>query len=564
MLQVICFLDVYSLRNDSMASIQLFSTWRYAFSNQVLLLIGKTTERIQSVKYCSAVIEEPRTYELGNFDADLKPFLKSRKYRLRSNFIQRDQNETPIIKCKNPKLNHYYQQTYNKFSKIPLASENWTSNKSVGDYFSINVYPKNYMEEKQKSRMSFEESDMNPQLINVLKDRGITIMSEIQEKAIPQILSGKNCLLAAETGCGKTLAFLLPIIEQILQWKKEMKPEYNAPFVLIITPSRELTDQIRDVIKWFMPLGINSLKTVGGSVRKKILNPPCKEIDVLVTTIGIITKLTSAGIFSLKNVRHVILDEADALLDDSFNEMTTRMLKRLNIRSRPSEVSWKGVQLTLVSATMPTSIVDILGEIIEIDHLEKITTFYLHHSMPHVIQKFLRLSRSVKPALLLKIAKAEYNRKAPFIIFCNGADTCQWMSAFLNESGISNISLHGEMSLRDRKGRFRKFQNEEEIVLICTSIASRGLDTKKVQHVLNYEFPLFIADYIHRCGRTGRLGSNIQGKVTNFITGKNEIELVQKIEKAVRMNCEFENVNPNIKRIINFHGASNFERTMSE
>ncbi|KAK7582485.1 hypothetical protein V9T40_013930 [Parthenolecanium corni] len=462
----------------------------------------------------------------------------------------------PVIMCKDKSKNHYRNQTYSKFKPVPLASENWKSYKSTGDYFTIHIYTKDY-ELPESPKIKFEDSNVSPQIINILQENNINYMSPVQEKSIPIIAGGYNTLIAGEAGCGKTLAYLIPILENILEWKKNKKDRYNAPFVIILTPSRELSEQIEDVIKLFKSLDIKVHKLFGSHFKSKAFNPRVDDIDILVSTVGAISKYIATGIYSLENVRHIVLDEADALLDDSFNDTTVGFLRRFKFRAGPSENEEKiGTQLSLVSATMPTSLSDLLGEIIELDFFEKVTTSHLHKTMPHVPQKFMRVNKSTKPAYLLQIARANYKSKVPSIIFCNDSSTCNWLSLFLNSNNVKNINLNGEMDWKLRRERFKQFQNGEYDILVCTSIAARGLDTCRVQHVINYEFPAFIADYIHRCGRTGRLGSKVPGKVTNLISSKNEINLTQNIEKSARMMTEFENVNANIKRIITFKGAS--------
>ncbi|XKL66598.1 hypothetical protein PGB90_010018 [Kerria lacca] len=513
-----------------------------------------------TIRYSSSPMELDRKYELGNFANDLKPFLKTRKKRKNSFDSKKKNYGEPIIICKKHELNHYCNYTYDKFEIIPLASENWKGHKSVGDSFTINIHSNVNNEVEERCKKRFEEMNIDSQILDILKENKIEFMSEIQEKAIPIVLSGRNSLLAAETGCGKTLAYVLPILEQVLKLKKMTENECNSPFVLILTPSRELTTQIRDVIRLFKPMNITSQQILGGHVRQKLGNPFVTQVDILVSTIGIINKLIHLGLYSLKNLRHVVLDEADALLDDSFNHITTQLLRQFQIRSAPSKISDEGVQLTLVSATMPTSLPDILGEVVNVDSIEKVCTGNLHRVLPNVSQKFLRITRSTKPAYLLQIVKKEYKKKQPIIVFCNKSETCDWVSVFLSENNVKNIKLNGNMKLSERQKKFEEFQNGEVDVLISTSICARGLDTRRVKHVVNYEFPSFISDYIHRCGRTGRLGSDFPGKVTNLISGKNEISLVQKIEKSVRNASELENVNPNIARILAFKNASEFEK----
>ncbi|CAG2060082.1 unnamed protein product, partial [Timema podura] len=195
----------------------------------------------------------------------------------------------------------------------------------------------------------------------------------------------------------------------------------------------------------------------------------------------------------------------------------------------------KRVQLSLISATMPTSLPEILGEVVAMDSLVKVTTSHLHRILPHVPQKFMRLGRSQKPEQLLKLVKADLANKEPVIVFSNKATTCDWVSMFLNENGVKCVNFNGEMVYVLRQGKFKQFQDGEVNVIACTDIGSRGLNTIRVRHVINYDFPLYMADYIHRCGRTGRVGSSKDGHVTNFVAGTLEVNLVQEIEPQPKL-----------------------------
>nr|CAD7265710.1 unnamed protein product [Timema shepardi] len=293
---------------------------------------------------------------------------------------------------------------------------------------------------------------------------------------VPTILSEKNTLLAAETGCGKTLAYLLPVIQQILSLQHQVpEDKLNSPLALVVTPNRELATQI-----------------------------------------------------GFHHIPGVVADNANT----------------------------KRVQLSLISATMPTSLPEILGEVvalakalavlsstvedeeievrISMDSLVKVTTSHLHMLLPHVPQKFMRLGRTQKPEQLLKLVKADSANKEPVIVFSNKATTCDWVSMFLNENGVKCVNFNGEMAYVLRQGKFKQFQDGEVNVIACTDIGSRGLNTIRVKHVINYDFPLYMADYIHRCGRTGRVGSSKDGHVTNFVAGDLEVNLVQEIESSAR------------------------------
>nr|CAD7440677.1 unnamed protein product [Timema bartmani] len=478
-----------------------------------------------------------------------------------------------IIQCKRAEFNHYELQTYGKFDSIPLTSKGWHHAKSKGDYFII--------------------------------------QGRKQCLGVPAILSEKNTLLAAETGCGKTLTYLLPVIQQILSLPHQVpEDKLNSPLALVVTPNRELATQIGEVASHFTnAISFTSKVITGGRTKRTMMNPSFEKIDLLIATLGTLSKLTVTGIYNMSRVRHVILDEADTLLDDSFNEKLCHFLRRFKFHHIPGVIAdnanTKRVQLSLISATMPTSLPEILGEVVAMDSLVKVTTGHLHRILPHVPQKFLRLGRSQKPEQLLKLVKADLANKEPVIVFryykklnleevhppltwrksgnpfkenhpqcirpgsnadlpifispvfcessaldhattkavnvefnvevaCNSNDnkatTCDWVSMFLNENGVKCVNFNGEMAYVLRQGKFKQFQDGEVNVIACTDIGSRGLNTIRVRHVINYDFPLYMADYIHRCGRTGRVGSSKDGHVTNFVAGTLEVNLVQEIE----------------------------------
>ncbi|XP_067010151.2 probable ATP-dependent RNA helicase DDX28 isoform X2 [Anabrus simplex] len=447
-------------------------------------------------------------------------------------------------------------QTYSKFDIIPLASKGWHHKKSRLDHFTINAF-KEAPALTKTSGESFATLGIHQDLIGVLNKQGITEPTTVQESAIPSILSGRNTLIAAETGSGKTLAYLLPLMQQILLWKQSMKDNnFNTPLGLIISPGRELSQQIATVASSFSKeLPFNTQFLTGGHTKRKILNPTFDDVDLLIGTLGALSKLTTTGVYRMNQVRHVILDEADTLLDDSFSEHLQHFLRRFLFQFNTSPEGtdvYEGVQLTLASATMPTSLPDALGDIIAPESLKKVTSGHLHHVLPHVPQKFVRLGRSQKPAELLKLVKADVNRKAPVIIFSNKTATCDWVSMFLNENGVKCINLNGDMSVELRAGKFSQFQSGVVGVISCTDVGSRGLDTVRAEHVINYDFPIHMADYIHRCGRTGRVGSSPHCRITNFVSGRQEIQLVQNIELAVRKMDSLPNVNANITKIIRY------------
>ncbi|XP_012541487.1 probable ATP-dependent RNA helicase DDX28 [Monomorium pharaonis] len=454
--------------------------------------------------------------------------------------------QAPIIVSKRKEFNFYEGQTYSKYEPIPLVTKGWDHYKSKGDYFYVypltNVMKEAYGEsfneqnEEDEEHSSFAHFGLNPQLIDILKRYSITKPLKIQKIGIPKIINGANTVIAAETGCGKTLTYLLPMIDEVLRWKQVAGTRYNAPLGLIVTPTRELAFQIGlEAKKICQYLGIRTKTITGGKTKKIMLNPSVEEIDIVVASFGVISKLTTTKIYKLNMVRHLVLDEADALFHETFEEKLRVFLNRvpLGFVQNPENTDLPiSAQFTLVSATMPSRMSEVLENIINVESLEHVVSNRLHHIL--VPQKFIRVGPSNKPAELLKYIKPKIANKEQVIIFNNTNNTCNWVSMFLNKCNIQTISLNGDMQLYDRQNKYASFKTGKYRVLCTTNAGSRGLDTVAVRYILNYEFPTATADYIHRCGRTGRIGSVKDCRVDNFISTPVEVAVVRKIERAIR------------------------------
>ncbi|XP_033231116.1 probable ATP-dependent RNA helicase DDX28 [Belonocnema kinseyi] len=446
-----------------------------------------------------------------------------------------EKKKVPIITCKRSEFNFYKGQTYPKFQEIPLASKGWMHKEARGDYFTIHP-PEENIEDGMPNDVTFHDLGIHQDLIDNLKNHfRIETPTTIQQKGIPKILNYQNTKLAAETGCGKTLAYLLPLVSQVLNWKMAVNRKFNHPLALIITPSRELAIQIgKEANKLTRNLNVRTKVVVGGGIRKKVNNPSVSDVDIIVATLGGLSKLTTLGIYNMNFVRHVILDEADSLFDETFYDKLRHFLRKISFGplAQFKNNFPKFAQLTLVSATMPQHLEEILQDIVDPSSLEEVTTNKLHRI--YVPQKFLRLGPQQKPMALLKLIKKKAANKCPIIIFSNDSVTCDYVSMLLHEFNVRNIHLNGQMSIFRRKGKFEEFQTGRYNVLCTTDAGSRGLDTIIARDVINYDFPLQTVEYIHRCGRTARVGSPKDCRVVNFVAHPLEIILTQKIEKATR------------------------------
>ncbi|KAJ8912255.1 hypothetical protein NQ315_008846 [Exocentrus adspersus] len=431
-----------------------------------------------------------------------------------------------VISCKRKNLNFYSCMHYGQLDDVPLASKGWNHSKSKGDFFTVLPILDGLPEET----CSFKDCGLNDELINALNAQGINKATEFQFRAISTIESGNHVMLAAETGCGKTISYLLPIIKNLVA---NEATNLNTPRAVVFVPNRELAHQVGQVAEALATsVGLTVKVVTGGRTKKIMMNPEFEKIDLLVATPGALGKLSTVGVYRLNEVLHTVLDEADTLIDDSF-------IDRME-----------------VSATLPRKLPDILCPIEST--LQHVVSPKIHKPLQNITQKFFRLTKSVKPSHLLQIAK---NNNSPLLIFTNKNQTCNWLAIFLRENGVTCANINGDMNYHIRIDQWNQFVRGEAQILSATDVGSRGLNTVQVKHVLNYDFPLYAADYIHRIGRVGRLGSSADCKVTNFVSGPEEILLVQQIEMAIRKNQQLSNVDGNITNIVQKKIASKMRET---
>ncbi|CAL9701941.1 unnamed protein product [Knipowitschia caucasica] len=460
-----------------------------------------------------------------------------------------------LILSKNPNLSQSAAYSYGKFEKPILCTKGWKHNKSFGDYFTINksrsVAP--YVAENQrdgeeiKTRITFNNLRISKALVEILERQNITCPTTVQLQTIPKVMEGHNILCAAETGSGKTLSYLLPIIHK-LQVQKSSEANIEEPKVhtVILVPSRELAEQVVAVSRMLgRPFGIMSKSVGGGRGVGHIKMLFKREVpDILVATPGALVKALRRNYLDLSDLSFFVIDEADTMFDPSFSDMLENILKNTNISSDPRETRGPGhkAQLLVVGATFPGGVEDILSQVTDLGKMKTIKSKMLHFLMPHVKQTFLKVKGAEKMLELHQALKVHENNNSPVLVFCNKSATVNWLGYSLDEMGVKHARLQGEMAAAVRSGIFHQFQKGTINVLICTDIASRGLDTSRVQLVVNYDFPFNLVDYIHRAGRVGRAGGIEDGEVLSLVTHPWDVELVQKIESAARKRTSLPNM----------------------
>ena len=495
-----------------------------------------------------------------------------------SKYYRGDRNIPALIQCRRSEVNHFRGQVYNPFKKMPMASEHWMSRSTIGDYFAFSPFrapsatswfkyaptPDDSFQfaegEKQEisesAKPSFKEYGFDDRLLSALVRIGIKIPTNIQFDALPVLLSGKSGLIASETGNGKTVAFLLPTLQKILN-SYEVSPDlsnrkYMSPLAVIATPGRELAGQIKDVAEVLCAdLDIKVKFVTGSSTQSKIENIRRDRVDLLVGSTGGLSKMFGGNLFSSDFIDTIVLDEVDTLVDDSFKAITSELLAKLRKKLEQ--------QLIFAGATFPSNLNTSLGHIIDTEDLEIIQTRHLHRVLPNVYQKFIKSPKVGRLDYLLDVIEPDVDKKRKVLIFCNKATTSAYINHSLNDQGISTLHFAGSnMNPSTRQHNLNMFLNEDDCnVLACTDLVSRGIDTQMVHHVVNYDFPISMVDYLHRVGRVGRVGQNLSGaKVTNLVCGKISVALVQEIEKSVRLNKAIPDVETNVKSLFEQYAAN--------
>ncbi|XP_033497378.1 putative ATP-dependent RNA helicase DDX28 [Epinephelus lanceolatus] len=468
-----------------------------------------------------------------------------------------------LIQCKNPVLNQSAGYTLGKFEQPVLCSKGWKHNKSFGDYFSINniktvapfVTESQDEDAEQKAPVTFSNLRICKELVEALDSINITHPTTVQLKTIPKVMKGYNILCAGETGSGKTLSYLLPVVHRLQAEKEhEMNAEGKHKIrAVVLVPSRELAEQVAAVSKTLCaPLGFLT-RTVGGGRGVGHIKAIFKrdQPDILVATPGALVKALRRRYLDFSELCFFVVDEADTMFDPSFSDMLEDILLHTNIASNPKETQGPGhkAQLLVVGATFPGGVGEVLSQVTDLGSMVVIKSKMLHFLMPHVKQTFLKVKGADKVLELhqtLKLLQQDKGGGAA-LVFCNKSATVNWLGYSLEEMGVPHARLQGEMPAAVRAGIFHSFQKGLVDVLICTDIASRGLDTSRVRLVVNYDSPESHTDYIHRAGRVGRAGGVEDGEVLSFVTHPWDVELVQKIETAARRRTSLPGMESDIR-----------------
>lgn len=363
---------------------------------------------------------------------------------------------------------------------------------------------------------SFTNLGISPLVEDILRQQGIEQPTPIQEKAIPAVIDGKDVIAKAQTGTGKTLAFLLPILENLDTSAESIQ-------ALIVTPTRELALQITAEVQKFAQNmeDVQVLAVYGGQDVEQQLKKLKRQISIIVATPGRLLDHVRRETIDLSQVKTLVLDEADQMLHIGFLPEVEKIMGNL-----PEER-----QTLLFSATMPEQVQYLAKKFMRNPITVAVKTEQV--TVDQIRQLVIETTDRAKQATLMKVMQEEQ----PFlaVIFCRTKRRVSKLNEALKEAGFNSEELHGDISQAKRERVMRNFREARLQYLVATDVAARGLDIEGVTHVFNYDIPEDAESYIHRIGRTGRAGEH--GLAITFIATK-DLKLLAEIEKAISMKIE--------------------------
>lgn len=359
----------------------------------------------------------------------------------------------------------------------------------------------------------FNELGLSPEVLAAVGHLGYVDPTPVQQQTIPLVLEGRDLIAAAKTGTGKTAAFSLPALDRLGHAKGE-----PGPRMLVVTPTRELAQQIGEVCEAIAASTHHRILTiVGGLPYEPQIRRLKHGIDVLIATPGRLVDLMEQGAVHLGNVRVLVLDEADRMLDMGF----WPSMKKI-IAATPSTR-----QTLLFSATIDRSIMTRVGALLNDPALVEIA--HKGDTADTVEQFIVRVPQTCKPALL----KAVLNEKGAqrVIVFARTRSRADSTCRRLKRMGYTAEAIHSDRSQNQRRRALDNFTDGTTDVLVATDVLARGIDVESVDHVINYDLPTSPEDYVHRIGRTGRAGE--EGWAISFVSPETE-EALRDIQKLIK------------------------------
>ncbi|WP_298186465.1 DEAD/DEAH box helicase [uncultured Pseudomonas sp.] len=369
--------------------------------------------------------------------------------------------------------------------------------------------------------MSFASLGLSEALVRAVESAGYTQPTPVQQRAIPAALQGRDLMVAAQTGTGKTGGFALPILERLFpngHPDREQRHGPKQPRVLVLTPTRELAAQVHDSFKLYArDLKFVSACIFGGVGMNPQVQALAKGVDVLVACPGRLLDLANQRAIDLSHVEILVLDEADRMLDMGFIHDVKKVLAKLPTKR----------QNLLFSATFSKDITDLAGKLLH--NPERIEVTPPNTTVERIEQRVFRVQASHKRALLAHLVTAGAWEQV--LVFTRTKHGANRLAEYLDKHNLPAVAIHGNKSQNARTKALADFKANKVRILVATDIAARGLDIDQLPHVVNFELPNIEEDYVHRIGRTGRAGRS--GEAISMVAPDEE-KLLKGIERMTK------------------------------
>lgn len=372
--------------------------------------------------------------------------------------------------------------------------------------------------------MTFEELNLNPAILKAITACGYTTPTPIQAQSIPLVLSGTDLIATAQTGTGKTAAFVLPALERLT---KPSTVPGKGPRVLVLTPTRELAGQVMDAARNYgRGMRVRCGSILGGMPYREQLRLLSAPVDIIVATPGRLLDHLERGSVRLDRLEMLILDEADRMLDMGFSEDMEKIVSRA-----PSSR-----QTLMFTATMEKSVLKLAETMLREPQRIELAVRTQNHEL---IEQRLHVADNLhhKKELLRHLISDQQLTRA--IIFSATKRDADDLARELSNAGHSAAALHGDMNQFARNKTIERMRRGGIRLLVATDVAARGLDVNGISHVINFDLPRFAEDYVHRIGRTGRAGAT--GVAISFVSSS-ELSYLEKIERFIGKRLPEQNI----------------------
>ncbi len=366
--------------------------------------------------------------------------------------------------------------------------------------------------------MTFHDFTFDSRLVDGLDAMGYTKPTPVQEQTIPVILNNEDIIACAQTGTGKTAAYILPILNKIIH------TDHRHLNTLVIAPTRELAMQIDQQVEGFAYfLGVSSIPVYGGNdgaTWDQQMKAMEQGADIIIATPGRLIALIASGRVDFSHLKHLVLDEADRMLDMGFYDDIIKIIRNLPTQR----------QTLLFSATMPPRIRTLASQILK---KPKEVNIAISKPAEGIQQKVYFVYDTQKGPLLKKILREDDHKS--IIVFSNSKENVKKLGYELSRAGLSAQAFHSDLEQAEREQILMKFRNRQLQILIGTDILSRGIDVEGIGLVVNYDTPHDAEDYVHRIGRTARAEKT--GVAITFVNDKDQPKFAR-IERLIGRTIE--------------------------